>query len=137
MNMNQLAIGTCLCVVIHVSAALADDATIVTVAGTGAAENNGNSGRATEINLGDPFGVEIGPQGALVVTEVRNHRVWRIDLASGEASVIAGRGRQGYSGDGGPAIDAEFNSPHSIALDGKGGLYVADIGNHRVRGIQW
>jgi hypothetical protein len=61
------------------SMACADESTIRTVAGTGQPENNGQAGAALQMNLGDPFGVEIGPDGALYATEVRNHRVWRID----------------------------------------------------------
>lgn len=167
-------------------------ATIDTVAGTGQPEHNGDTGSAAAINVGQPFGVEVGPGGALYVTEVGNHRVLRVDLESRsvttvagcgrkgyagdgglaveaelnepyevrfdqeghmyfvemknhlirrvdaktrEISTVAGTGRAGFGGDGGPAIKAQFSSPHSIALDGRGGLYVADIGNHRIRRI--
>ena len=166
--------------------------TMSTVAGTGAAENNGDSGKGVLINIKDPFGVEIGPQGDLYVTEVGHHRVRRlnrtsgeittvagtgtkgysgdgkqaihatlnepyeirfdqagnmyfvemqnhvirkVDVASGVISTLAGTGQMGFGGDGGPATEAQFSRPHSIALDGKGGLYVADIGNHRIRRI--
>lgn len=166
--------------------------TISTIAGTGKPENNGDQGLATEINVGDPFGVEIGPDGALYITEVRNHRVRRLDLKTkklttvagvgeigyagdggpatkaklnepyevrfdragnmifvemknhlirrvdaktGTISTLAGTGKVGYGGDGGPAINAQFNMPHSIALDAEDNIYVADIGNHRIRRI--
>src|SRR5256885_1456412 len=52
--------------------------TITTIAGTGKAENNGNEGAATSINIGDPFGVEFASDGSLYICEVRNHRVWRM-----------------------------------------------------------
>ena len=52
---------------------------ITTVAGTGQAKDNGAAGKACEINIGEPFGVEFGPDGALYVTEVRNHRVRRVN----------------------------------------------------------
>lgn len=169
-----------------------DEPVIDTVAGTGAPEINGHAGAARDVNIGDPFGVEIGPDGALYVTEVRNHRIWRVDRKTGQAKVVVGCGEKGYTGDGGPALQArlnepyevrfdadghmffvemqnhlirrvdsktgvistvagtgeagfagdggpalraQFRQPHSIALDGKGGLYVADIGNHRIRRI--
>ena len=49
---------------------------------------------------------------------------------------IAGAGSNGYSGDGGPAIDAQFNDPAGLAFDIRSGiLYIADENNHRVRAI--
>jgi hypothetical protein len=63
----------CLLTVATVSAG-----TIDTVAGTGEADNNGDQGEARSVDVGEPFGVEIGPDGALDVTEVRNHRVRRV-----------------------------------------------------------
>ena len=81
--------------------AWAHAATIDTLAGTGTAQNNGDVGNRREINIGDPFGVEIGPDGALYVAEVGHHRVRRIDLATGRVTTVAGCGRKGYAGDGG------------------------------------
>ena len=166
--------------------------TIDTVAGTGQDSDNGVAGEADKINVAQPFGVELGPDGALYVTEVGHHRVRRVDLAtgrlttvagtgakgysgdggsalaarlnepyevrfdaagnmffvemqnhlvrkvaagSGRITTVAGTGKKGFSGDGGPAVKATFNVPHSIALDGRGGLYIADIGNHRIRRV--
>ena len=54
---------------------------------------------------------------------------------SGKISTVAGTGAPGFAGDGGPAIKAQFRQPHSIAFDDRGQLYVADIGNHRIRQI--
>src|SRR4051812_24304564 len=59
---------------------VADDPLIDCVAGTGAAENNGDAGPASAINIGEPFGVEIGPDVALYIAEVRHHRIRRLDL---------------------------------------------------------
>jgi sugar lactone lactonase YvrE len=53
--------------------------------------------------------------------------------ASGTLTLVAGTGRVGYAGDGGPAIQAQFNSPEGIAVDGQGNVYVADTGNNLVR----
>ena len=66
---------------------------------------------------------------------MKNHIIRRIDGKTKKISTIAGNGRPGFGGDGGSATEAQFNQPHSIAIDGKGGLYVADIGNHRIRRI--
>jgi DNA-binding beta-propeller fold protein YncE len=85
--------------------------------------------------VGDPFGVEIGPDGALYVTEVRNHRVLRLDLKSGELTTVAGCGRRGYSGDGGPATDAELNEPYEVRFDRDGNMLFVEMQNHIVRRV--
>lgn len=108
---------------------------IETVAGTGQADNNGSSGNAWAINVGQPFGVEVGPDGALYVTEVGNHRVMRIDQHSGELTVVAGCGRKGYSGDGGPATQAELNEPYEVRFDRDGNLFFVEMQNHVVRRV--
>jgi len=105
------------------------------VAGTGAPENNGDSGSAQKINIGEPFGVEIGPDAALYVTEVRNHRVRRLDLDSGDVTTVAGCGRRGYSGDGGPATDAELNEPYEVRFDRDGNIFFVEMRNHIVRRV--
>ncbi len=116
-------------------AARAETLSIDSVAGTGAPENNGDAGPAQTINVGDPFGVEIGPDGALYVTEVRNHRVMRIDIATGELTTVAGCGRRGYSGDGGPAVGAELNEPYEVRFDGDGNMLFVEMQNHIVRRV--
>src|SRR5581483_11935862 len=77
--------------------------TIDTVAGSGKPGNNGDTGPALSTNIDQPFGVEIGPDGALYITEVGQHRVRRLDLKTGELTTVAGCGKKGYAGDGGPA----------------------------------
>jgi streptogramin lyase len=59
--------------------------------------------------------------------------VRRVDAQTGIITTVAGTGKAGFGGDGGPASKASFKQPHSIALDGKGRLFIADIGNHRIR----
>jgi streptogramin lyase len=167
-------------------------ATISTVAGTGKQALGEMSGAADTVNIGQPFGVEVGPDGALYITEVENHRVLRLDLSTKQVTTVAGTGKQGgggnggaatsaamfepyevrfdkagnmyvtemkgavvrkidaktkiisliagtgtpgFSGDGGPADKAQLNQPHSIALDENDGLYIADIGNNRIRKV--
>jgi sugar lactone lactonase YvrE len=109
--------------------------TIHTIAGTGKSENNGNQGSPTSINIGDPFGVEIGPDGALYICEVRNHRVFRLDLKSNQLTTVAGSGAKGYSGDGGPATSAELNEPYEIRFDSKGNILFVEMQNHLVRRV--
>jgi streptogramin lyase len=109
--------------------------TIETIAGTGKPENNGAEGAALKTNIGEPFGVEIGPDGGLYVCEVRNHRVWRVDLKSGAAKVVAGSGKAGYAGDGGKATAALLNEPYEVRFDKTGNMLFVEMKNHLVRKV--
>ena len=108
---------------------------IETVAGNGQPANNGDEGPATSVAVGQPFGVEIGPDGALYITEVQHHRIRRLDVNSGRLSTVAGCGRKGYSGDGGPAIEAELNEPYEVRFDQPGNLYFVEMQNHVIRRV--
>src|SRR5262245_45389756 len=113
----------------------AGEMAIDTVAGTDTPENNGDAGPALSTNIGEPFGVDVGPDHALYVTEVRNHRVRRLDAKSGELTTVAGSGEKGYSGDGGPAVEAAMNEPYEIRFDRDGNLLVVEMQNHVVRRV--
>lgn len=87
----------------------------------------------TQVN--NPYGMAIGPDGALYFCEVDNHRVRRIDLKTKRMTLIAGNGQRGYRGDGGPAVDASLSAPHELLFDAKGDLYIAERDNHVVRKV--
>jgi sugar lactone lactonase YvrE len=108
---------------------------IQTIAGTGQATDSGSDGTARATNIGNPFGVEIGPDGALYITEVSNHRVWRLELKTGQLTTVAGNGRKGYSGDGGPATEALLNEPYEVRFDRDGNMYFVEMQNHLVRRV--
>ena len=108
---------------------------IETIAGTGKPEMNASGGKATEVNIGDPFGVEFGPDGAIYICEVRSHRVWRLDFKSGQAAVVAGTGQKGYGGDGGAATKAELNEPYEVRFDQAGNMFFVEMQNHLVRRV--
>lgn len=110
-------------------------ATIDSVAGTGTAKDNGGMGLASKVNVGQPFGVEVGPDGALYITEVANHRVLRLDLDNQIITTVAGCGRKGYAGDGGLAIDAELNEPYEVRFDKAGNMYFVEMKNHLIRRV--
>jgi sugar lactone lactonase YvrE len=67
--------------------------------------------------------------------EMQNHVVRKVDAKTRIIITIAGTGAPGFSGDGGPAVKAQFRQPHSIAFDGEGRLLVCDIGNNRIRRV--
>lgn len=109
---------------------------IETVAGTGNSDDNGREGPAAEININQPFGVEFGPDGALYICEVGHHRVRRLDLNIRRLTTIAGSGRKGYAGDGGPAKDADLNEPYEVRFDHRGDLYFVEMRNCVVRRVE-
>ena len=108
---------------------------LTTVAGNGTKGYSGDGGPATKAQLNEPYEVRFDGDGNMFFVEMQNHLVRRVDRKSGKISTVAGTGQAGYGGDGGPATKARFKNPHSIALDDRGYLYVADIGNHRIRQI--
>lgn len=92
-------------------------------------------GDAREVPLGTPFGVEV--RGAKVwLTTVDDQCVWRTSTDGDSIRRVAGNGTQGYSGDGGPATEAQFNWPHEVRVDESGDLYVADTRNHVIRVVR-
>jgi len=108
---------------------------ISTVAGTGEMGYAGDGGPATQAKLNEPYEVRFDPDGNMLFVEMKNAIVRKVDAKTGVISTVAGTGQEGFSGDGGPATKAELYRPHSIALDKAGHLYIADIGNHRIRRV--
>ena len=81
-----------------------------------------------------PGALALAPGGGLYVADDGRDQVLE-RMPSGHFVVVAGTGRQGYSGDGGPAVDAELNNPGGMAVGSDGSLYIADQGNNRVRRV--
>ena len=108
---------------------------VTCVAGHGEKGYTGDGQVATLAHLNEPYEVRFGPQGHMIFVEMENHVVRRVDAVSRRISTIAGVGTAGDGGDGGPAIMAQLDHPHSVAIDDQGAVYIADIGNHRVRRV--
>ena len=81
-----------------------------------------------------PSAIAYDTQGSLYVADAGGHVVREVS-AAGVVRVVAGNGVQGFSGDGGPAIAAELDSPMGLAVDAAGDLFVADSHNQRVREV--
>ena len=77
----------------------------------------------------------LGRGGALFITEVRNHRVRRLDLKTSALTTVVGNGTKGFNGDGGPATKAQLDRPHGICVGPDGAIYIGDTLNHRVRRV--
>lgn len=114
---------------------VAKDGTISTYAGSAKKGYSGDGGPATEAALNQPYELAWDKGGNLYFVEIGNHVVRRVDAKTGLISTVAGTGKAGFGGDGGPATKALMSAPHSLAFDPNGDLLVCDILNHRLRKI--
>jgi len=104
---------------------------IQTVAGS---DESGDGGPALSTALSQPEGIAIDRSGNVYVADAAVHRVRKI-ATDGSIQTVAGTGVAGFAGDGGPASAALLNQPYGLALDQAGNLYIADLGNARVRRV--
>lgn len=107
---------------------------IGTVAGDGSCSDSGDGGPATSAGVTAPSGVAMDATGNLYIAELGGARIRKVD-SSGVITTVAGDGHNAYSGDGGPAANAQLNTPTMLALDAQGNLYVSDQGNNRIRRV--
>ena len=108
---------------------------IETLAGDGSSGHSGDGGPAAKARVDSPQGAAIGPDGSFYFADWGNHRIRRIDPA-GVITTVAGSGRAGDKGDGGPALKAELHQPHRVILGPDGSLYISDQNNHRIRKVR-
>ncbi len=125
---------------------------ITTIAGNGTQGGTGDGGPGTLATLNQPWSVALDPQGDIFIADTSNHRIRMICAvapgtvvngtvcpAAGDITTVAGNGftlgdgNGAFSGDNGPAAQAELNYPYAVGFDGKGNMYIADQFNERVR----
>ena len=119
----------------HVIRKVSTAGTISRVVGSGMAGYSGDGGPAADAKLNEPYEVRFDKKGNMFWVERASHVVRRLDARDQTVSTVAGTGKEGFSGDGGPGVKAALSQPHSIQFDPAGDLYVCDIGNHRVRRV--
>lgn len=107
---------------------------ISTVVGNGTSGAGGDGGPASAAQLNAPYGVAFDKSGNMYIPDNENHHIRKVS-PSGIITTFCGTGAQGYSGDGGPAIQAKLKHPWSIAIDQADDLFIADAGNKVVRKV--
>ncbi|GAB4056079.1 NHL domain-containing protein [Spirosoma litoris] len=110
------------------------DGTISTVAGTGAYGYSGDNGPAINATLGSPSGIAVDATGNLFIADQNTHSIRKV-ATDGTITTVAGNGIAGFSGDTGPAVNANLHTPYAVAVDATGNLFIADQANHRIRKV--
>jgi sugar lactone lactonase YvrE len=112
-----------------------DNGAISTIAGTAAKGYSGDGGPARAASLNGPKELAVDPTGNIWIVDTENHAIRFIDAASKQIRTVAGTGRSGSDGDGGPATRARLDRPHGVAIGPDGSVWIADTNNHRIRRV--
>ncbi len=107
---------------------------ITTFAGNGGHNYAGDGGQAAEAQLRTPRGVTTDKAGNVYIAETGSHVIRKV-TTDGIISTVAGIGLAGFAGDDGDPLFARLLSPHGVAVDKDGNLYIADFGNQRIRKV--
>src|SRR5450432_3346010 len=115
-------------------AAMASGQTINTFAGNGTAGFSGDGGQAAQATINRVVGLAVDAAGNIYLADELNNRVRKVDT-NGVITTFAGTGTAGFSGDAGPAAQAQLSGPLGLCVAPSGDIYVNDQGNKRVRKI--
>jgi DNA-binding beta-propeller fold protein YncE len=109
---------------------------LTTIGGTGKKGDSGDDGPAATAEFNGMHSLAVLPDGNLCVADTWNNRLRKIDVKTGKITALAGTGKKGFAGDGGPSLKAEFGGLYCVAVDPQGkNLYVADLDNRKIRKI--
>jgi sugar lactone lactonase YvrE len=108
---------------------------ITTVIGSGAYGYGGEGVSATAVSFSNPFAIAMDASGTMYIVEHGAQRIRKVEATTGKVTTIAGTGTAGYNSDGIAATSAQLNWPRGIALDKDGNIFIADVGNARVRKV--
>jgi streptogramin lyase len=120
----------------HVVRRIAPDGVITTEVGNGTPAYTGDGGPALQASLKNPHEIRFDRAGNLFIADAGNNVIRRYDTRSRLISTVAGTGRPGFAGDGGPAARAQLKTPISLQFDSAGNLFIADIGNQVIRRVE-
>jgi streptogramin lyase len=110
---------------------------ISTIAGTGTWGYDGDGKQGHLAKLYAPSRVAVDDAGDVYIADQGSHLIRKITSATGIINTLAGTaGEAGYSGDGGPAIDAKLSSPQGVALDSEGNVFITESGNSVIRAVR-
>src|SRR5215472_6560903 len=127
--------GTVLCLSLN-RPAFAQQFTVSTVAGVPTVQGYyGDGGPALSGQFSQPLRVAVDSKGNLYIADLYNYAVREVTAANGNIATLAGKGTNGYTGDGGIGTDAEISDVHGVAVDSKGNVYIADTSNRRIRKV--
>lgn len=127
-SMNRREVLQAFLVALTPSSAFAATLSVSTLIGTDAAGYS-------EQQVNNPYGLVIGPDGALYFCDLGNQRIRRFDLRTRRTTSVAGDGEKAYRGDGGPAAAASLSMPHEIQFDSARNMYIAERDNHVIRKV--
>lgn len=105
---------------------------IFTLAGTGVAGNSGDNGPALAATLRGPKHLCLDRDGNVIIADTDNHIIRKYDRTTKRIERVAGTGKKGTAGLGGPPTQAELNWPHGVCFDPDGVLHIVDTGNNRI-----
>lgn len=108
---------------------IAADGTVTTIAGDGTSGYKDGAGDAAR--FADPYGITVDHQGNIIVADLSNNKIRRV-TATGTVSTLAGTGNGFADGAG---AGAQFSQPTDVCVDMDDNIYVADLGNHRIRKV--
>lgn len=108
---------------------------IETVAGNGTTGFSGDGGPASEASIRFPSSIFLDKSGNIFISDLFNHRIRKVTISTGIIETIAGNGSEGFSGDGGLAVNASLSMAEEIHVDDMGNIYLADYRNNRIRKV--
>ncbi|MBM3876385.1 MAG: hypothetical protein FJ386_06665 [Verrucomicrobia bacterium] len=109
---------------------------LTTIAGTGQKGFAGDAGPAAQAQFNGMHNLAVAPNGDIFVSDTWNSRVRKIDAQSGVITTVAGTGTKGFTGEGGPAVKADFGNIYCVSLDPQAeNLLLADLDNRRIRAV--
>jgi len=108
---------------------------VTTLAGTGEKGYGGDGGPANEAMLREPNDVFLDGKGGLLIADIQDQRVRRVDLRTGRISTFAGTGEKSRAGDGKRAVEASLMGPRAVCMDGLGNTYICEREGNGVRKV--